>query len=330
MKKVITTIFAVLTLLVLAACGKKEFAYDGEFTAFEVSEHTTQSVKVPQITTVTVTVEKGKITKYYIDAIQGSFTKNDEGAITAVAWNTKSKKELGASYGMKGVGPKYKFEGGAWSVVPDAKCEKEWNEQAALIEAKWLADGVDSVTVTDSRIDNVAGVTLKDGGYTKLAKEAVANAKAGKYVVYKLGVSYSGAAEVYSATLTVEKGKAKTLVLDTRQSKVNAETGLAWNAQTKQELGAAYGMKDVGPKYEFQNGAWAVVEGKCELEWNEQAKVIQDYVLKNYNKNLKPVAERGGSLDGTTLIDGFAGVTVKTGTYFELIHAVYAKAGLDK
>ena len=26
------------------------------------------------------------------------------------------------------------------------KCEKEWFEQAALIEAKWLADGVDSVT----------------------------------------------------------------------------------------------------------------------------------------------------------------------------------------
>ena len=25
---------------------------------------------------------------------------------------------------MKGVGPKYKFEGGEWSVVPDAKCEK--------------------------------------------------------------------------------------------------------------------------------------------------------------------------------------------------------------
>ena len=29
----------------------------------------------------------------------------------------------------------------------------------------------------DQRIDNVAGVTLKDGGYTKLTKEAVANAK---------------------------------------------------------------------------------------------------------------------------------------------------------
>ena len=36
----------------------------------------------------------------------------------------------------------------------------------------------------DQRIDNVAGVTLKDGGYTKLAKEAVANAKAGKFVAF--------------------------------------------------------------------------------------------------------------------------------------------------
>ncbi len=332
MKKFITSVFAVFTLLVLVACNgaKKEFAVDGEFTAFEVTEHTSQGVKVPQITAVTVTVKNGKITKYYIDVRQGSVVRDAEEQITAVAWNTKTKKELGADYGMAGVGPKYKFEGGEWSVVPDAKCEKEWHEQAALIEAKWLADGVESVTTTDSRIDNVAGVTLKDGGYTKLAKEAVANAKAGKFVVYKIGLSYSGAAEVYSATLTVEKGKAKALVIDTRQSKVNATTGLAWNAKTKQELGAEYAMKGVGPKYEFQDGAWVVVEGNCELEWNEQAELIQNYVLKNYNKNLKAVAERGGSLDGTTLIDDFAGVTVKTETYFELIHAVYKLAGLDK
>lgn len=336
MKKIITTIFAVFTLLVLAACGKKEFAYDGEFTAFEVSEHTSQGVKVPQITTVTVTVKSGKITKYCIDALQGSFTKDADGNVTAVAWNTKTKKELGADYHMKDVGPKYKFENGSWVKVEGAKCEKEWFEQAALIEAKWLADGVDSVTTTADadkaqRIDNVAGVTLKDGGYTKLAKEAVANAKAGKYVVYKVGVSYSGAAEVYSATLTVSKGKAKTLVIDTRQSKVNATTGLAWNAKTKQELGADYNMKNVGEKYKFENGAWVKVEGaKCEKEWNEQIEIIQNYVLKNYNKNLKPVAGRSGSLDGTTLLDDFAGVTMNTGTYFELIHAVYAKAGLNK
>ena len=334
MKKFITTIFAAATLLVLVACGggKKEFAVDGEFTAYEVTEHTTRGVKVPQITTVTVTVKDGKITKYYIDVLQGSFSTDEETQKNTVAWNTKTKKQLGADYNMKGVGPKYKFEGGEWSVVPDAKCEKEWFEQAALIEAKWLADGVDSVTTTadsnmDQRIDNVAGVTLKDGGYTKLAKEAVANAKAGKFVAYKVGVSQGGAAEVYSVVLTVEKGKTKSLVLDTLQSSVDA-TGLTWNTKTKKQLGADYGMKGVGPKYKFEGGEWVKVDGNCEKEWHEQAEIIQNYVIAHYDTKLKPVGGRGGSLDGTTLIDDFAGVTIKTEIYFELIHNVFALANL--
>ncbi len=335
MKKIITTIFAIFVLVLLAACSKKEYAVDGKFTAYEVTAHTSGGVQVPQITTVTVTVEKGKITKYDIDARQGSVVRNEENAITAVAWNAKTKKELGNDYHMKGTGPKYELKDGKWSVVEGAKCEKEWFEQAALIEAKWLKDGVDSVTTKADatgapRIDNVAGVTLKDGGYIKLAKEAVANAKAGKFVVYKVGLSYAGAAEVYSATLTVEKGKAKELVLDTLQSKTNAETGVVWNAKTKQQLGAEYGMKNVGPKYEFKDGKWSVVEGKCEKEWNEQAKIIQDYVIKNYSTKLAPIAGRGATLDGTTLLDGFAGVTVNTGTYFELIHAAYKLANIGQ
>ena len=89
-------------------------------------------------------------------------------------------------------------------------------------------------------------------------------------------------------------------------------------------------MKGVGPKLQFQNGEWKQVEGKCEKEWNEQAKIIQDYVIKNYSTKLAPIADRGATLDGTTLLDGFAGVTVNTGTYFELIHAAYKLANIGQ
>lgn len=338
MKKIFSTLFAVFALALLAACngGKKEFAIDGEFMAYEVTEHTTSGVQVPQVTMVTVTIKDGKIEKFYIDARQGTFVKSTPEAteenpdpteiVSSVKWNEETKKELKERYAMKGVGPKYELKDGAWVEV-EGKCELEWYEQAEAIEAKWLADGVDSVTVTDGRIDNVAGVTVKDGGYIKLAKEAVANAKAGKFIVVKEAIDRDTAV-FYSIELTVEKGKAKEIIIDTLQSTTDPVKGTVWNEKTKQELKEDYNMKGVGPKFEFKDGAWVVVEGKCELEWYEQAKIIQDYVLANYDEKLAPISGRGATVDGETLIDAFAGVTVNTATYFELVHAVYAKANL--
>lgn len=324
MKKMITAFFVMFAVFTIAACNKKEYAHDGDFTAYEV----TASNGAPQVTSVTVTIEKGKIAKYNIDVRQGSVDRDNDEKITGVAWNAKTKKELGDDYGMKGVGPKYEFKDGKWSVVEGAKSEKEWFEQAALIEAKWLKDGHESITKTDDRIDNVAGVTLKDGGYTKLASEAVANAKAGKMVAFEVGIS-SNAAQVTEAVLTLEKGKAKSLVIDTRQSKISPTEGNVWNVKTKQELGNDYGMKDVGPKYEFKDGAWSIVAGaKADKEWFEQVNTLAAYVLANYNKSLKPIAGRGGTLDGTTLIDELATVTSNTGTYFNVIHAAYKAAKL--
>ena len=336
MKKFLALIFVFVAALGLAACGdKSEFKQDGEFTAFEVSIHD----GAPMVTSVTVTVEKGKITKYFIDARQGSITQSSgegESAVAAsVKWNEKTKKELKFDYGMKDVGPKYEFKDGKWAVVDDAKCEKEWFEQAEAIEAKWLADGVESVEVNDGRISNVAGVTVKDGFYNKLAREAVENAKAGKVVVFKEALSYNGSADFYFVEVVFEKGKAKSVLIDTRQSKIEKATNdkgeevdaLVWNEKTKQELKEAYGMKDDGPKYEFKDGKWVEVEGeKSTLEWYEQVKLIQDFVVANgFAKKIVPIDGRSGAYEGDTApIEALAGVTVVTGNYLELIAKAFA------
>lgn len=314
MKKVFALLFAVVAVLSLAACSEKEFKVDGEFTAFEPGV----SGNAQMVTTVTVKVEKGKIVSYNIDVRQGKRTEVAGDPVTyTFTWNEKTKKELGADYAMKDIGPGYKLVDGAW--VVEGKSQKEWFEQAALIEAKWLADGVDSVTTLEGRIDNVAGVTIKDGSYIKLAKEAVELAKAGKFQTI-----FTSGTDLYFASMVVDsKGKVSELVINTLQSKI-VENVLVWNEKSKQELGAEYGMKDVGPGYKFEAGAW-VADGKCATEWNDQVAVISNYILDNGYVELKSIAGRGVSLDGTSLVDGTSSVTIKTDSYFTLLKDLFAK-----
>lgn len=319
MKRFFAMIFVFVAALALVACkGGEKFDVDGEFTAFEVTEHG----GAPMVTSVTVTIKNGKISKFYIDALQGSAVKEGE-VITAVKWNEKTKKELKFDYGMKDVGPRYEFKDGAWKVVEGKTSEKEWFEQAELLEAKWLKDGVDSLTLTKDadgaeRIDNVAGVTLKDGGYIKLAKQAVENARAGKVVVFKTGLSKGGAAEIYFVEATFNKeGKATEIVIDTRQSKVDGEKGLVWNEKTKQELGFEYRMHYLDYQATLEEGDEGTIEGykawlkdNNELEWFEQvAKISADVVATQ--KSTAPA-------------DAIAGVTVVTDTYYELIANAFA------
>ena len=64
---------------------------------------------------------------------------------------------------------------------------------------------------------------------------------------------------------------------------------------------------DLNTSLKVANGLKLMVIVK---EWHEQAEIIQNYVIAHYDTKLKPVGGRGGSLDGTTLIDDFAGVTI--------------------
>lgn len=303
MKKFFTMILVLVAALALVGCGEKEFKVDGEFSAFEVSVHR----GAPMVTSVTVTVQKGKIVKYFIDARQGTATKDAAGKITAVAWNAKTKKELGNEYGMKGVGPEFKFEGGAWTQVEGGTSKKEWFEQANAIEAFWLANGHDACEVVDERISNVAGVTVEDGGYIKLAAAAVANAKAGKVVVFEHSAHYNGTANLTWVELVVENGKAKSIFIDCLQSTLAADgSGLVWNTKSKKQLGNDYGMK----------GSSAI--GK---EWFEQANAIEAEILANGPDAIKVNAEG--------VITGIGGVSIKDGGYTKLAKAAYKAAGLS-
>ena len=293
MKKLGLLLLVLVASLALVGCNNSEYKVDGEFTAYEV----TVSRNAPQVTMVTVTIEKGKIVGYNIDVRQGNVTQtagDDEVMDTdddkyTYAWNEKTKKELGDDYGMA------KVEG-----------QLEWYEQAALIEAYWLENGVDSVTVNAETnvIDNVAGVTIKDGGYIALAAASLELAKAGNFQAL-----LCTADDLYTATMTVsEKGVVSALQLDVLQGKPVGAT-FAWAEKTKQELGDDYGM--------------AKVEGQ--LEWYEQANAITDYVLANgWNADLQPVGANGVSLDGTTIIDSLSGVTIKTQGYFDVLADLFA------
>lgn len=279
MKKVFLLLVLAVATFTLFACNSSEYKVDGEFVAFDIHEH---SNGTPMVTSVSVTIEKGKIVGYYIDALQS--TKSEEGVFT---WNAKTKKELGDDYGMV-------EKGGAVA---------EWFVQAELIEDYMLENGVDSVqSDNDKYITNITGVTMKDGDYTKLAADALELAKKGEFQAY-LPIHHSnGTPNVVYATLTVDaKGNMTDLVLDTLQAKVE-EGVFTWNAKSKQELGFDYGM---------------VERGGATLEWFEQAELITDHILENgWTMNGEP------SVTGVTittdsyfetfdLLFGFAGDSVK-------------------
>lgn len=308
MKKIIVLLFVTLLAFGLVACGEKEFAVDGEFLAYEVSV----SRNAPQVTFVTVTIEDGEIAGYNIDVRQGSRTGDGTTeAPYAWAWNAMTKKELGDDYNM----------------LPNSEIGKEWYEQAASIEAYWLENGVEAMTKDeDNVIDNITGVSIKDA-YSAVALAAIENAKAGKFVaIYSSGSPTS--IDLYSAEMTLtSKGEIDTLVLDVLQSTRNAETGtFEWRPLSKQELGDDYGMKGAGG-YAFVNGEW-ISQGTTTLEWYEQVALITDYVQANgWSDSLQPVASRGGSLNGTTLITELAGATIRTGGYYTVLKSLFTFAG---
>ena len=156
MKRFLALLLVVFSAVSLTSClgSKKEYAHDGVFTAIETSINYDGA---PQVSWVKVTIEKGKVVSYYIDERQSTTTDG------VFAWNAKTKKELGDEYNMK----------------PASPIGKEWHEQAAAIEAKWLADGVDSVTFKDDgSIKNMpAEATMVGTTYNRLAKAAKALVK---------------------------------------------------------------------------------------------------------------------------------------------------------
>lgn len=294
MKKLLTVLFAAFILLGMTACdGGRTYAADGEYTAFEIHLHRGS----PMVTSVTVTIEDDEITGYYIDALQSEVTTNEAEEETGFAWNEETKKELGDDYGM----------------VQYGGATAEWYEQAELIEAYWLENGIDAMeTNSETYITNISGVTIKDGMYAELAQEAVQQAKDGVLKAYTVSEHYNGTANVTWATLTVdEEGNPESLVLDTLQSTLDTSgdsLALVWNEESKQEKGDDYGMAS---KNGNENGGT--------YEWFEQANMITDYILANG-------WEDGFTVEGSD-IDTESDVTISTGDYEEVLEAVFNKLG---
>ncbi|MCK9427640.1 MAG: hypothetical protein M0P92_03010 [Acholeplasmataceae bacterium] len=310
MKRFLIMIMALFALVALSACGKKEYPYDGEFMAFAHGENL-------EVTMVTVTIKKGKITGYYIDSIQSTRKEIIKEEITTYEskWNEKSKKELGYYYGMHapqaGTMPVTADNLETYKAYLEEENKLEWFEQAELIEKAWLKDGVDSVTYGKNNvIDNVSGVTVRGDTYVKLAKEAVANAKLGKYQA----VVVSGS-DLYSAYMLVDKKKIKELVIDTRQeASKETDEDFAWKEKTKQQLGYYYGMHapqagTMPVTAENLETYKAYLEEENKLEWFEQVAIITDDVIKN-GKDSK--------------VDKTAGVTIITDNYYQLIAKLFA------
>lgn len=327
MKKFLTLILVFVAALTFAACGNDDFKHDGDFTAFEVGVNQ----KGPMLTSVTVTIKDGAIEKFFIDCRQGTATygpvAQGEGTVDkwTFSWKEKTKKELGYLYQMhfqQFGAPVTEENVEAYKTWLTENDKLEWFEQAELLEAEFLANGPESVTVdNDKYIENVAGVTIKDGSYTKLAKEAIQNAKAGKVVAFEHTMNY-GIPNVVWVTLTVAKGKAKALVVDTIQATADNSSGtvgLVWNQKSKQELGYLYEMhwQAFGERVTEDNvneyKTWLKENNK--LEWFEQVKIITDDILKNGLK--------------TQPATPLAGVSITTDSYYRLINEAYARAGLN-
>lgn len=258
------------------------------------------------IVAVTVGAD-GKIVSCVIDQAQTKVNFSAAGEIiTALDSTFKTKNELGTAYGMgktSGIG-------------------KEWNEQAAAFAAYVVgktADEVKGIAVDaegkTTATDLTASVTVHVTDFIAGVEKAVANAKdLGAAATDILGVGTvtniakstnvgekDGLAQVYSTYTALTKDAAGTItscIIDASQSNVNFDktgkitTDITAPAQTKNELGDAYGMKK------------ASSIGK---EWNEQAAAFAAYVTGKTVSEVQGIAVAEGLATDTDLI---ASVTV--------------------
>ncbi len=267
--------------------------------------------------------EDGKILDCAIDAAQTKINFSAEGKITTdLATEFKSKQELGTDYGMAGA----------------SSIGKEWSEQANAfadyVVGKTLEE-VKGIAVTEglaTDADLSSSVTIHVTDFISGVEKAVNNAKAlGANADDKLGLGVStniakstdageedGVAQAYtnySVVTTDKDGKITSSIIDASQSDVKfSATGaitsdLAVAPQTKQELGADYGM------------AKASSIGK---EWFEQVDALAQYVVGKTVEEVKGIAvtEEGVPSDA----DLASSVTIHIGDYTTVIDKAVANA----
>lgn len=271
---------------------------------------------------VAVTVDaNGTIVDCAIDSAQTTVEFTKDGKIaTPLDSIFPSRQELGASYGMKaasGIG-------------------KEWNEQATALSDYVIGKTIDqvkgiAVTAEGAPADKdlASSVTIGIAPYVEAIEKAVANAqdlgassgdKLGIGITTNLGFSADagdkdGLAEAYSyytATTFSADGKITSCLIDAsitdvtfdKTGKITSDINAAY--KTKNELGAAYGMKA------------ASSIGK---EWNEQAAAFAKYVVGKTVDEVKGIAidENGAPTDA----DLKASVTVHITDFTTIIEKAF-------
>ncbi|OPZ32425.1 MAG: hypothetical protein BWY97_01514 [Tenericutes bacterium ADurb.BinA124] len=214
----------------------------------------------------------------------------------------------------------------AYQAYLTASGKKEWFQQVNLLEAYFLANDPATIKVdaTSKAITNVSGVTIGDKGYSKLAAEALALAKAGKVQVVKA----TGANIVWVTAQVNADGKFASILVDTLDGRVTAGK-FAWNEKSKQELGYLYGLhnfNDATANYTRQdltteaglNAYKAYLKATGKKEWFEQVNLLSDYVQAN-GWNGKIVTSKTGNLDTSASATTLAGVTLGVSDYTELL-----------
>jgi hypothetical protein len=274
-------------------------------------------------TVVAVTIDgSGKIVSCVIDAAQTNVVFTKEGKlVTAKDAAFKSKNELGTEYGMGKASP----------------IKKEWNEQAAAfakyVVGKTVAQvkGIALKEGVPSGSDLTSSVTIHVTDFITAIEKAVAGAqdlgaKAGDTLGLGIVTSVNksvdagetpGLAQVYNtyaATTFAKDGKVTSCVIDASQANVNFDTtgkittDLSIAPKTKNELGAAYGMK---------------AASKIGKEWNEQAAAFGKYVAGKTLAQIKGIALNAGVPSGTDLTSS---VTIHVTDFITLIEKCAATA----
>ncbi len=244
--------------------------------------------------------DKGVIVDCIIDSVQSKVSFDKSGKVTYdLKKPVLTKIELGTDYGM-----------GKASGI-----KKEWDEQITAFSEYVVgktASEVKGIKLTDKKAPDVAelsaSVTMSVDGYMAVIEKAVANAKdigSKGGDVLGLGIETNAAKSTnatadkaglaqadctFVATTTDKDGKITAAVLDGIQGNVNFDASgkitsdLKKAPQTKNELGAAYGMAKVSSI------------GK---EWNEQAGLISMAIVGRTVEEMKGISlnEKGAPAD---------------------------------
>ena len=272
------------------------------------------------ITMAAVTVDdNGVIQSCVIDSVPASVNFDTAGAITTdLTAAVPSKNEMGADYGMV-----------AWGGAI-----AEWDEQVAALAdfavgktVEELKNGaIDETGKAPEGSDLASSATIYLGGFVSAIEAAVNNAQhlgaqSGDELVLttmnSLGKSASADAENAGnaqldtdiAVLTRKDGVITSCYIDSVQAKIAFDatgtitTDLTVPVQTKNELGADYGMV-----------AW----GGAIADWNEQAAAFAHYITGMTADEVAGIAitETTKPADGTDLASS---VTISIGGFQALI-----------